>query len=729
MVLWIVATHNGYLTFFENKAMDWRYRVRGEIDAPVKLIYVDLNAESIRKWLGEKPWPREEFGRIAQILLYLGEARVIAFDLVLSEFTPSILVPKEIVEEDIAEFSKVSNRHPNIILAAAYSEGDEVPLIYKGNYNPGKSNRPETPLFQFTKTFGTNQMGLINVDVEKSGDSAPRWVPFFTEKYDEIFDKTFTYYQIALQMARTYYGLPPESIRRFNDRIEIVDGNEKVLVKVPLWEKQMVEVNYFSKFRSEKNPRFGMYDVAQAFALHTEGDELQQQQAERFFSRFKDSIIFIGPTDPLLQDIAPTPMDDSPVPKVGVHANVLKTIFSGLYIKRLPAEINHALTVLLTLAVGLLATRTGLYDRRVKLLGGILLLFYIFLVFQVFWNYHLVIPLIAPVGSAVTASLLGAMVQLVIEERSKSRITEMFGTYLNPDLVNSMIESGEDPHLGGISTEITAFFSDVQSFSSFSEKLTPGQLVELMNEYLTAMTDILMDEGCFVDKYEGDAIIGFFNAPVPMEAHPLHACIATQRMQEKQAELREKWEGEGDKWPPIVSKMRTRIGLNTGQATVGNMGSDQRFDYTMMGDTVNLAARCESGAKVYGVFTMVTGETKAGAEANGVGCIFRYLDKIVVQGRTQPAEVFEVMGLTGKMTDEASECLDLYNQGMEHYLAQDWDRALEFSGQSLKLEPNRPELNPMSPTNPSDELIKRALKMKENPPGKDWDGVYVMTEK
>ncbi len=374
------------------------------------------------------------------------------------------------------------------------------------------------------------QMGLINVDVNLSGGQIPRWVPMFAETYLDAgpFSKTLTYYQIALQLARASYGLPTDSIKRYDDRIEMVDGEGNILINIPVWEKQMLEVNYFSKWYSEKNTRYGMFTVAQAFALLSEGDEEQKAEAERFFSDFNDAIVMIGPTDPLLQDIAPSPFDDSPVPKVGVHGNVVKTIFSGLYIQRMPRWVKIALTFLLTVLVAMMVTTTGKSGTTAKLGGGLFLLGYVFIVFWQFTEYHRVIPLITPFGSAISASLIGAMVQLLIEEKQKGRIKGMFGTYLSPELVTSMIESGDEPQLGGKTAEVSAYFSDVQSFSAFSEKLSPEQLVDLMNEYLTAMTDILMDEGCYVDKYIGDAIVGIFNAPVELKDHALKACVSSR---------------------------------------------------------------------------------------------------------------------------------------------------------------------------------------------------------
>ena len=160
----------------------------------------------------------------------------------------------------------------------------------------------------------------------------------------------------------------------------------------------------------------------------------------------------------------------------------------------------------------------------------------------------------------------------MIEEKAKGRIKGMFGTYVSQELVDQMVDSGDEPSLGGEETQITAFFSDVQSFSSFSELLTPNQLVALMNEYLTAMTDLVQQERGTLDKYIGDAIVAMYGAPIPMDDHAYQSVKTGLLMQERQLDLRKKWADEGDKWPDIVSLMQTRIGFNTGTATVGNMG-------------------------------------------------------------------------------------------------------------------------------------------------------------
>jgi adenylate cyclase len=335
-----------------------------------------------------------------------------------------------------------------------------------------------------------------------------------------------------------------------------------------------------------------------------------------------------------------------------------------------------------------------------------------------------------PIGAALTTSFAAVTWQLVREEKQKGRIKGMFGTYVSPQLVERMVESGEEPRLGGVEENITAYFSDIQSFSGFSEKLSPPRLVELMNEYLTACTDIVQAEGGTLDKYIGDAVVAMFGAPLTLPDHAHRACVAAVRVQRRNAELREKWRHEGEKWPQIVHALQTRIGLNTGPVVVGNMGSHSRFNYTMMGDNVNLAARMESGAKSYGVYTMVTESTKVACETHGGDrIVFRFLDRIVVKGRVQPVPVFEAVGLRKDLSPRAEECLRDYDRGIRAYLARDWSGAREAFSRSASTESNQPGVTPGVETNPSMVMLERCEHMLLHPPAADWDGVYVMKAK
>jgi adenylate cyclase len=294
-----------------------------------------------------------------------------------------------------------------------------------------------------------------------------------------------------------------------------------------------------------------------------------------------------------------------------------------------------------------------------------------------------------------------------------------------------MVDSGEDPQLGGVEEEITAYFSDIQSFSSFSENLAPPRLVGLMNEYLTACTDIVQAEGATLDKYIGDAVVAIYGAPLALPDHAYRACVSALRVHTRIAELREKWRHETEKdWPEIVLNLQTRIGLNSGPAVVGNMGSTSRFSYTMMGDNVNLAARMESGAKSWGVYSMCSEATRAAClKHGGDRVIFRPLGKIVVKGRTQAVPIHEIAALKETLTPKAAECYRIFSEGLDSFYARDWDGALENFRASAELEPNQPGKTPGVQSNPSLVYQEIVRHFKEEPPPAGWDGVYVMKEK
>ncbi|MGA2052019.1 MAG: adenylate/guanylate cyclase domain-containing protein, partial [Opitutales bacterium] len=498
---------------------------------------------------------------------------------------------------------------------------------------------------------------------------------------------------------------------------------------IPLKDQQMVEVNWFSHWMSVYNPRVSALLVPINATALEGGTEAQKAAAKTFFQRFKDAIVLIGPVDDTLKDLSPTPFDAIPVPEVGVYGNLLKTFFSGEYIRRPPGWVNPALQFGLTALVGALA----MYNRRgatLAKLGALLVLGgYVYGVLEAFAKFNLVLPLVVPAASAFTSAFAGAIVRLIDEEKQKKRIKGMFGTYLAPEVVNDMVESGKEPQLGGHNVVITCFFSDVQGFSTFSEVLAPAKLTDLMNEYLTAMTDILQAERGSLDKYIGDAIVAMYGAPVDLKDHALRACVATCRMHARLGELRQKWAGEGEKWPERVHKMRMRIGLNTGETIVGNMGSASRFNYTMMGDTVNLAARCESGAKQFGVYSMCTEDTRKAAEAQGGGVLFRRLNKIVVKGKTQPVEVHEIVALHAEAAAETVRCVELFEQALELYFAQKWDEAKALFAEAQKLEPLQPGRDAGVAHNPSELMQEWCDEMKADPPPADWNGVLEMKEK
>ena len=714
---------DGALAFLENYTIDARLIFRGPIEAPVSLTYVDVDSESIRR-LGNFPWNREFFALALDALFQQGGVKAVGIDFVFSNAGVPALGREE-AEKGTRTLGKAIHANKNIVLAATYGtqnrplgEISSFPFVFERRYGKSEIGPPELPSFPVVgPTWG--HIGLIDTVSEDV-----RYLPFFAKSDLHL------YFPMSLNLALIHWGLDASAVNIKKNRMLVVAKDGSLKAKIPLVMGQLVEPNWFNSWQSDADRHLSIVDVIAFGQAVKSGTPEEQELAKKFFEPLRDSVVLIGPVDPLLKDLSVMPLNgQNPVPRVSVHGNLLKTITSGKFLHRPPQMVNVAIIFLLGFSAMAFALLPEKFARSYKFLGVAIIFFYIGASFLLFKQSELLLPIIAPIGAAISCGFVGAFLQLSSQEEQKRRIKGMFGTYLSPALVERMIESGGEPQLGGVDAEITAFFSDVAGFSGFSELLTPQQLVALMNEYLTAMTDILMEQGCYVDKYIGDAIVGIYNAPAPVENHALRACITSQLLRLRLADLRKKWISESDKWPSIVGRMRMRMGMNTGIATVGNMGSSLRFNYTMMGDTVNLAARCESGAKSYGVYTMVTGETRMAAEAAGDDCVFRFLDKIIVKGRSEPAEMHEIVCLRSNITDETKKCIKIYDEGTAHYLVQEWDRAIASFEHSSKLEWNRPELNPDSHDTPSSVMLERALSLKANPPQGPWTGVYKMETK
>jgi adenylate cyclase len=730
-LLWAFLSHQGYLTVLDNLMLDYRFRARGEIEATVPVVYVDIDSQAIEE-LGNFPWPRGYFAKVGAALLNTGQAKAVGVDIVFSEKGVSESYDRAKWVEANLEFARYLTKNPPMVVAASYAareyrevtgkrEVRDFPVLRDGLLDLEKASLPEVPEFNIGRKALWSPPRIALIDTL---DGGTRWVPLFAPTSLQRYD------HMALNLALLYWGVDPKTVRITADAIEVPRPDGSLAMSIPLTDRQLLEINWFSPWLSPKNPRIGFSTVYNYTRMLGDADEKARGSAQEFFKQFAGSVILIGPVDPLLQDLAVTPMDENPVPKVGVHGNLLKTIVSGQFLHRLPIWALYVLTFVLTVLVTELAMAGGARGLFSKGAALLVLVAFVGLGFLLFKTNEWVIPMAAPLASAFTTAFAGVIWQLIVEEKAKGRIKSMFGTYLAPELVNQMVESEADPQLGGHEDVITAYFSDIQSFSTFSELMPASQLVELMNEYLTACTDIVQEEKGTLDKYIGDAVVAIFGAPLPVPDHAYRACVAAIRVQDGIEQLRQKWRGEGDKWPKIVHHLRARLGLNTGTAIIGNMGSRTRFSYTMMGDNVNLAARMESGAKLLGVFTMVTEATKLACEkTSGEKIVFRFLDRIKVKGRSLPVPVYELVGYRDKAAPQTLECITLYAQAVEKYLAQDWDAAALLFQKSAALEPFQPSRAHYIESNPSLIMIERCRYWKDHPPGANWDGVYTMKEK
>lgn len=309
-------------------------------------------------------------------------------------------------------------------------------------------------------------------------------------------------------------------------------------------------------------------------------------------------------------------------------------------------------------------------------------------------------------------SVLATNARYYLAERGqKTLIRDAFGQYLSPKVVNILVKDPTKLSLGGEEREMTAYFSDVASFSTISEQLTPKELVALLNDYLTAMCEIIADYDGTVDKFEGDAIIAFWGAPLSQPDHARLACLASIDMQNYMTSYRERLAAEGR---PILN---VRMGLNTGRMLVGNMGSAQRMDYTMMGDSVNLAARLEGANKFYKTYTMISDFTYQKV-ADDVEA--RELDLIRVVGKREAVRVHELLERRGNLDPERSELVARYNRALELYKARKFQEAIGAFRHALEVVPL---------DGPSLTYIDRCEDYLHEPPPADWDGVYTLTAK
>jgi len=434
---------------------------------------------------------------------------------------------------------------------------------------------------------------------------------------------------------------------------------------------------------------------------------------------FTGKKLYYGLTATGTSDLNPMPFDPR-YPMVGLHANALNTILDNKIIHEIPktqiALIIGGIGLLLAFGVPALSAAMGGLATAV-IVGG-----YGWLSFWLFSNHQVWLDMVGPLSTLAIGYLGITVFNYIQEEKNKNFLKESFGTYVSPELIDQMYDSGEEPSLGGEEGYHTAFFTDIQSFSAFSEKLTASELVALLNQYLTDMTDVLLENNGTLDKYIGDAIVAFYGAPIEVDDHEMWACKTAIKMQDNLEILRQGWREEGDRWPEIVHNMQNRIGISSGQMVTGNMGSEARMNYTMMGDNVNTAARLESSAKQYGIYIQIADSTYQPIKDR---IVVRDLDNVRVMGKNEPVKVWELISEVGQEPDQYKKILPAYHEALDLYKGQEWAKAIEAFKASDALE----DMFGGRKTNPSRIYIPRCEHYLENPPGDDWDGVWTLTSK
>ncbi|OQX24567.1 MAG: adenylate/guanylate cyclase domain-containing protein [Desulfobacteraceae bacterium IS3] len=721
-----------FLEFMEMKTVDLRFSSRGKIPHTSNVVIAAIDEKSIAqegKWI----WPRSKMAALVEKLSQAG-ALVVAFDIGFLEPDENSKKISEIIDyvklklksagtqhleiNDYLEKLKVESDNDRllaeaikkseskIILGYFFHIGDQKPAytdekiisVHEENirgsrysiafYPPG--GVPE--LFMKDAAMPQSDIALISNSTEYSGffnmfpdqDGVVRRIPGVIKFRKEL-------YAPLSFMAASVYSDAPLSVKvGLYGNIESVKIGE---IAVPTDESGRIFINYRG---GEKHfPHISVTDILRGAI--SEND-------------LKGKIVLVGATATGMYDQQVSPFG-AVFPGVEVHANIIDNILSKDFLSQ-PLWL-YVFDMVMILCMGLFL---GIALPPVGVLRGALTAVsvftgYVLLCRYLFSDYGLILNMVYPLSVAVFVYVGTTVYKYLIESEQKKFIKNAFSTYLSPSVVEELIKSPAKLVLGGKEERITAFFSDVEGFTGISERLAPTELVKLLNEFLTEMTDIILKHKGTVDKFEGDAIIAFFGAPNKLDDQEKAACRACLDMQKRLSELRELWKKEGR---PLL---KMRIGLFTGKAVVGNMGSKQRMDYTMMGDTVNTGARLEGVNKVYGTYTLI-GEPTCKALDNSFAA--REIDSIYVMGKLEPITVYELIGYSQDIDEQTRKSLEHYAAGLYSYRNKEWESAIRCFHAALELTPD---------DGPSRTMLERCNELKENPPHKDWNGVFVMESK
>lgn len=425
---------------------------------------------------------------------------------------------------------------------------------------------------------------------------------------------------------------------------------------------------------------------------------------------YKGKVVLFGMTAQGLFDLRPTPFSAT-TPGVYIHASAIQNMIDGRYLERYYglALIELLAYIILGIAMGFALPKVPAWAGLLGTLGFAIGLYIVdihFIFPNGIWILN-VLPTMQALVVFTGVSLHGYLT----EGREKRQIRKAFQFYLTKSVVDEMLKDTSKLRLGGERRVCTVLFSDIRGFTTISEKLTPEELVQLLNSYLTPMTDLVFKYDGTLDKYMGDAIMAIFGAPVDYVDHASRACYVCLEMMEALGKLQIGWRAQN------LPELDIGIGLNTGPMSVGNMGSDSRFDYTVMGDNVNLGSRLEGINKTYGTNIIISEYTYEAAK-NDVHT--RLLDAVRVKGKKDPVRIFELLG-RGKAEPKVQEFITAFEGAIDLYKKQQWDNAIAL------FERVRKELRPEDYA--SEMYIERCQEMKAEPPGPDWDGVYTMTTK
>ena len=702
----------------------WAYDARLRLFMPNKpesrIVILDIDEKSLNAE-GRWPWSRDKLAVMVHQLFERYHVRTLGFDVAFPEKDTSSGLQSL---EQLAAGSLKGNAEFQSFMEQARKSLDYDQLfaeeigkypVVLGFFLGGKTDkagvlpRPEFTEetlrggknLEFMHHLSTGFSGNLKELQEKSVaaghlypaldfDGVTRRVPIYMKFGDGYFES------LALAMTRTYFDNAPAKARvtlpKYGNLASLSSVEVGDKITIPLDERMSTLVPY--------RGGMGMFRYVSATDVirgTVPADEL------------KDKIVIVGTSAQGLLDLRATPVRED-FPGVEVHANLISGFLDGTIMHK--PDLVLAISVLTVLLIGLplaiMLPRLSALTATATV--GILMLLIVAVNLFAWGQQHFVLNIAAPLTLLAALYLLNMAWGFFMETRSRRLISGLFGTYVPKELVAEMSKNPEEYSMRGESRDMTVLFSDVRDFTSISEGLSPEDLRDMMNAYLTEMTEVIQESRGTIDKYIGDAIMSFWGAPLNDAEHALHGVESALAMQKRIRALDEKFAKRG--WPIL----NIGVGLNCGVMNVGDMGSKFRRAYTVMGDAVNIASRLEGLTKEYGVGILVTADIVKAAQ----GLVYREVDLVAVKGRTAGIPIYEPIGKVGEVGDTTLQEIDRFHKALGSYRRQRWDEAEE-------------QLKNLSYAAPESKLyklyLKRVAHFKQNSPGPAWNGLWVFTTK
>ncbi len=690
------------------------------------VVIVDLDETSIKR-VGQWPWPRNIVANLTKKLGDL-DAAAIVFDMVFAEEDRTsplkaikgltkagarIQLPEKIdMLDNDAVLASVFKRFPVVTGFIFSDDGTDIPPSPKAG--TGQSGTMPSSFMKrdvmATRNLPTldeaaSGIGTFNFASSDQRDTVVRKVPLM-QGVDGNFHPT-----LAAEALRVVQGAGGFKIKSSDGSGELSGGKITLVslqigaLEIPTNGDGAMEIYHSSP---ESKPTVS----AKAILFPSEFGWTN----EKLSNAFANHIVLIGTSAAGLLDLRATPL--SPVVAgVTVHADILDQIITGTFINRPDYAQGLELTTAIFLTLLLLVFLPKLNATGDALLASLLIALVIFAGWYAFTSHQLLFSPVLPILSLLAAYGAGVGADLLITEKESKFVRDAFSHYLSPAMVSRLAENPEALKLGGEDKELTLLFCDIRGFTSLSEGLDPTELTELLNDFLTPMTDALMKEGATIDKYMGDAIMAFWNAPIDQEDHRERAVRGLMAMRHELVKLNKK----------ANRPIEIGIGLNSGPCCVGNLGSAQRFNYSAIGDAVNVASRIEGLTKQYGLDNLLAAETLN--DINDYAVL--EIDRVGVVGRKEPLTVFTIVGQNDlrsnrqflKLTEQHADMLDAYRVG-------DIEQALVYmaranrSADELSLSEHIPPLRKLYAL-----YGERFASFRETGVPENWDGVYRSTSK